>query len=38
MRLDYLMDALPVIGWGMLGTFVVVSVIIGVVAVLNKLK
>ena len=36
MRVDLLMEALPVMGTGYLGIFVVTGVIIGVVALLNK--
>ena len=34
-RVDYFMDALPVMGTGMLGIFVVTGIIIGVVTLLN---
>jgi len=37
MRLDLLMTVLPVMGWGMLGIFIVTGIIIAVVALLNKL-
>ena len=37
MRLDLLMDALPIMGTGYLGIFIVTGVIIGVVALLKKL-
>lgn len=37
MHLDLLMDALPVMGIGYLGIFIVTGVIIGVVSLLNKL-
>ena len=37
MRIDLLMEALPVMGTGYLGIFLVTGVIIGVVALLNKL-
>ena len=37
MRFDLLMEALPVMGTGYLGIFVVTGVIIAVVALLNKL-
>ena len=37
MRIDLLMDALPVMGTGYLGIFVVTGVIIGVVTLLTKL-
>ena len=36
-RVDYLLNALPIMGIGMLGIFVVTGVIITVVALLNKL-
>ena len=36
LRVDYLLEALPIMGYGMLGIFVVTGVIIGVVALLNK--
>ena len=36
MRFDLLLEALPVMGTGYLGIFVVTGVIIGVVALLNK--
>lgn len=36
MRFDLLMDALPVMGTGYLGIFVVTGVIIACVALLNK--
>ena len=36
MRVDLLMDALPVMGTGYLGIFIVTLVIILVVALLNK--
>ena len=36
-RPDLLMEVLPVMGIGMLGIFLVTGVIIGVVALLNKL-
>ncbi len=35
MRVDLLMDALPVMGYGYLGIFIVTGVIIGVVSLLN---
>lgn len=35
MRVDLLMDALPVMGCGYLGIFIVTGVIIGVVSLLN---
>jgi len=37
MRFDLLMAALPVMGTGYLGIFIVTGVIIGVVSLLNKL-
>ena len=37
MRVDLLVDALPVMGTGYLGIFVVTGVIIGVVTLLTKL-
>ena len=37
-RVDYLLDALPIMGIGMLGIFVVTGVIIGVVSLLNLLS
>ena len=36
-RVDYFMDALPIMGTGMLGIFVVIGVVIGAVALLNKI-
>ena len=36
MRVDLLLNVLPIMGWGMLGIFVVTGVIIGVVTLLNK--
>ena len=36
MRVDLLLAVLPVMGYGMLGIFVVTGVIIGVVNLLNK--
>ena len=36
MRVDLLMEALPVMGTGYLGIFIVTGVIIAVVAMLNK--
>ena len=36
MRVDLLMQALPVMGTGYLGIFIVTGVIIGVVTLLNK--
>ena len=37
MRIDLLMEALPIMGSGYLGIFVVTGVIIGVVTLLTKL-
>ena len=37
-RPDYLVDVLPIMGLGMLGIFIVTGIIIGVVALLNKLS
>ena len=37
MRVDLLMEALPVMGTGYLGIFIVTGIIIGVVTLLNKL-
>ena len=37
MRVDLLMAALPIMGTGMVGIFLVTGVIIGLVALLNKL-
>ena len=37
MRIDLLMDALPIMGTGYLGVFLVTGVIILVVTLLNKL-
>lgn len=36
-RVDYFMEALPIMGTGMLGIFIVIGVIIGAVALLNKI-
>ena len=36
-RVDYLLEALPIMGTGMLGIFVVTGIIIGSVALLNFL-
>ena len=36
MRIDLLMDALPIMGTGYLGIFIVTAIIIVVVALLNK--
>ena len=35
-RLDLMMAALPVMGYGMLGVFLVTGIIIGAVALLNQ--
>ena len=37
MHLDLLMEALPIMGTGYLGIFIVTGVIIGVVTILRKL-
>ena len=37
MRVDLLMEALPIMGFGYLGIFIVTGVIIGVVTLLTKL-
>ena len=37
MRLDLLMEALPIMGTGYLGIFIVTGVIIGVVTILRKM-
>lgn len=37
LRVDLMLEALPIMGNGMLGIFVVTGVIIGVVSLLNKL-
>ena len=37
MRVDLLMEALPIMGTGYLGVFVVTGVIIGIVTLLRKL-
>ena len=36
MRVDLLMEALPIMGTGYLGIFIVTGIIIGVVMLLNK--
>ena len=36
-RLDYLLNALPIMGWGMMSIFVVTGVIIGVVYLLKTI-
>ena len=38
MRVDLLMDALPIIGTGYLGIFIVTGVIIAVVSLLRKIS
>ena len=35
-RLDYLLEALPILGIGMLGIFLVAGILIGIVALLNR--
>ena len=35
-HVDLLLDALPVMGYGMLGIFLVTGVIVGVVTILNR--
>ena len=35
-RPDYLLEALPIMGWGMLGIFLVTGILIGIVALLNR--
>ncbi|MEE0110676.1 MAG: oxaloacetate decarboxylase [Oscillospiraceae bacterium] len=37
MRVDLLIAVLPIMGYGMLGIFLVTGIIIGVVTLLNKL-
>ena len=37
LRFDLLLDVLPVVGYGMLGIFIVTGVIMTAVALLNKL-
>ena len=37
MRVDLLMEALPIMGTGYLGIFIVTAVIVGVISVLTKL-
>lgn len=37
MRIDLLLNVLPILGWGMLGIFIVTGIIIAVVTLLNKL-
>jgi len=36
MRVDLLMNVLPIMGYGMLGIFIVTGIIIGIVMLLNK--
>ena len=36
-RLDLLLEVLPIMGYGMLGIFIVTGIIIGAVVLLNKL-
>ena len=36
MRVDLLLNVLPIMGWGMLGIFIVTGIIIAVVTLLNK--
>ncbi len=38
MHMDLFLNSLPILGYGMLGIFVVTGVIIGVVTLLNKLS
>ncbi len=37
MHIDLLLKALPVMGWGYLGIFIVTGVIIAIVSLLNKI-
>ena len=37
MRFDLLLNVLPIMGWGMLGIFIVTCIIITIVTLLNKL-
>ena len=37
MRVDLLMEALPIMGTGYLGIFIVTAVIVGIISVLAKL-
>ncbi len=37
MRFDLLLDVLPIVGYGMLGIFIVTGIIMSAVAILNKL-
>ena len=36
MRVDLLLNVLPIMGYGMLGIFVVTGIIIGIVTLLNQ--
>jgi len=36
MRVDLLLNVLPIMGYGMLGIFIVTGIIIGIVMLLNK--
>ena len=36
-RVDYLLNALPIMGWGMLSIFVVTGVIVAVVSLLKQI-
>ena len=37
MRVDLLLNVLPIMGFGMLGIFIVTGVIIGIISLLKKL-
>ena len=37
MRIDLLLNVLPIMGWGMLGIFIVTGIIIAAVMLLNHL-
>lgn len=37
-RLDWMMEALPILVWGMLGIFLVTGILIAVVGLLNHLS
>lgn len=37
LRVDYLLESLPIVGAGMLGVFLVTGVIIALVSLLNRL-
>ena len=37
MRIDLLMNVLPIMGWGMLGIFIVTGMIVAIVMLLNHL-